>query len=75
MPDYNIDYNMMRKYFGFREGYNYIGLEYKKVDPAPTPDPGKKPDQGQDPKDPAKPDQGQDQGQKPDQGQDQKDPA
>ena len=52
LPGYNMDYDTLSTYSGFVDGYNYMYLEYKKLDPAPTP----KPDQGQDP---AKPDQGQ----------------
>ena len=52
LPGYNMDYDTLSTYSGFVDGYNYMYLKYKKLDPAPTP----KPDQGQDP---AKPDQGQ----------------
>ena len=52
LPGYNLDYDTLSTYSGFTDGYNYMYLKYKKLDPAPTP----KPDQGQDP---AKPDQGQ----------------
>lgn len=52
LPGYNMDYDTLSTYSGFADGYNYMYLKYKKLDPAPTP----KPDQGQDP---AKPDQGQ----------------
>ena len=61
LPGYNLDYDTLSTYSGFTDGYNYMYLKYKKLDPTPTQDQGQKPDQ----QDPAKP--GQDQGQKPDQ--------
>ena len=31
MPDYNVDYRLMNRTFGFVDGYRYTFLEYKKV--------------------------------------------
>ena len=43
MPDYNLTYNIVNRYFygmaGYRDGY----LTYRELDPAPTPDSDKLP--------------------------------
>ena len=51
LPGYNLDYDTLSTYSGFTDGYNYMYLKYKKLDPAkPGQDQGQKPDQ----QDPAK---------------------
>ena len=48
MPDFNVDYRLMNRTFGFVDGYRYTFLEYKKVNadakPSDTPKPEVKPD-------------------------------
>ena len=48
MPDYNVDYRLMNRTFGFVDGYRYTFLEYKKVNadakPSDTPKPEVKPE-------------------------------
>ena len=74
MPNYEATYDIVAKYFhGDPDGYKGFYLDYKKLNPAPTPDPVPTPDPakpGKDQKDPAKP--GQDQK---DPGKDQKEPG
>ena len=48
MPDYNVDYRLMNRYFAYSpDGYRYISLNYKKVNadakPSETPKPEVKP--------------------------------
>ena len=69
LPGYNMDYDTLSTYSGFVDGYNYIYLEYDKVDPAPTPNPG------QDQKDPGKDKDKENPAPTPNPGQDQKDPG
>ena len=48
MPDFNVDYRLMNRTFGFVDGYRYTFLEYKKVNadakPSDTPKPEVKPE-------------------------------
>ena len=39
LPGYNMDYDTLSTYSGFVDGYNYMYLKYKKLDPAPAPTP------------------------------------
>ena len=52
MPDYNVDYRLMNRYFGYStDGYRYIYLDYKKVNASetPKPEPAPKADENQEP--------------------------
>ncbi len=52
MPDYNVDYRLMNRYFGYStDGYRYIYLDYKKVNASetPKPEPAPKTDENQEP--------------------------
>ena len=45
MPNYDMTYDIANEYFyGSRDGYNDMFLEYKKVEPTPTPEPEVKPE-------------------------------
>ena len=48
MPDFNVDYRLMNRTFGFVDGYRYMFLRYKKVNadakPSDTPKPEVKPE-------------------------------
>ena len=44
LPGYNMDYDTLSTYSGFVDGYNYMYLEYKKLDPTPAPAPTPKPE-------------------------------
>ena len=70
MPDFNVDYRLMHRTFGFVDGYRYTFLEYKKLTPTPTPEPAPTPTPTPEPaptptkpakdqKDPGKPDKPQ----------------
>ena len=39
LPGYNMDYDTLSTYSGFADGYNYMYLKYKKLNPAPAPTP------------------------------------
>ena len=39
LPGYNMDYDTLSTYSGSVDGYNYMYLKYKKLDPAPAPTP------------------------------------
>ena len=52
MPDYNVDYRLMNRYFGYStDGYRYIYLDYKKVNASetPKPEPAPKTDENKEP--------------------------
>ncbi len=56
MPDYNVDYRLMNRYFAYSpDGYRYISLNYKKVNAdakpseTPKPEPAPKADENQEP--------------------------
>ena len=44
LPGYNMDYDTLSTYSGFADGYNYMYLKYKKLDPTPAPAPTPKPE-------------------------------
>ena len=44
LPSYNMDYDTLSTYSGFTDGYNYMYLKYKKLDPTPAPSPTPKPE-------------------------------
>ena len=44
LPGYNMDYDTLSTYSGFVDGYNYMYLKYKKLDPTPAPAPTPKPE-------------------------------
>ncbi|WP_251936579.1 LPXTG cell wall anchor domain-containing protein [Streptococcus sp. Marseille-Q0941] len=50
MPNYDMTYDIANEYFyGSRDGYNDMFLEYKKVEPTPTPEPAPTPTQTPEP--------------------------
>ena len=53
MPGYNVDYQIISRYFGLMNGYQYMFLDYKKVKadakPSETPKPAPKDEEKQEP--------------------------